>query len=96
MSYQIDISEAAEQDTRESFLWYEEQKEDLGGEFELHFLSALELIRETPLIVQKRYKGIRIFFMRKFPYGIHFKVEQKTVTIIAVFHTSKNPTQWNR
>jgi len=34
MTYSIDIAEAAEDDVRQAFLWYEEQKEDLGNTFE--------------------------------------------------------------
>jgi hypothetical protein len=37
MTYSISISEAAENDISEAYLWYEDQKENLGSIFEVQF-----------------------------------------------------------
>jgi plasmid stabilization system protein ParE len=94
MSYKITIADAAEQDVRDAFLWNEEQKEDLGSSFEKHFSKAVDSIQDNPLKFQIRYNNTRVFFLKKFPYGIHFNVNNKNILIIAVFHTSQNPTNW--
>jgi hypothetical protein len=41
MAVTVSISEAAEADVREAFLWYEEQKTGLGEVFRLHFTEAV-------------------------------------------------------
>ena len=94
MGYSITIAQVAENDARKAFLWYEEQKENLGSKFEEHFSEAIDSIRINPLKTQIRYGDIRVFFLKKFPFGIHFKVSGKNILIVAVFHTSQNPERW--
>lgn len=94
MSYTITIAKAAEDDIRKAFLWYESQKEFLGNSFETHITSAIENILDNPLKFQIRYGNTRIFLLKKFPYGIHFNVNQNNILIIAVFHTSRDSGNW--
>ena len=72
MSYSIEIADAAEDDIREAFLWYEDQKEDLGSLFENHTNKAIDSIQSNPLKTQIRYGNTRVSFLEKFPYGIHY------------------------
>ena len=96
MAYSISIAEVAENDIREAFLWYEEQKTNLGSLFGQHVSKAVESIQGNPLKTQIRYGNTRIFLLEKFPYGIHFPVNEtkKHVLIVAVFHTSKDAESW--
>ncbi len=95
MAYTLGIAEAAEGDIKDTFLWYEEQKEDLGRMFEKHISRALDNIRENPLTIQNRYGSVRVYFMKKFPYGIHFYVSDNSILVVAVFHTSRDPEKWD-
>lgn len=96
MTYSISIAEDAENDIREAFLWYEDQKDSLGIRFEEHVSKAVNSIQSNPLKTQIRYSNIRIFFLKKFPYGIHFRVgeTEKSILIVAVFHTSRDSEKW--
>ena len=96
MSYSIEIADAAEDDIREAFLWYEDQKEDLGSLFENHTNKAIDSIQSNPLKTQIRYDNTRVSFLEKFPYGIHFQANEKEkyILIVAVFHTSRDPKKW--
>lgn len=96
MTYSISIAEAAENDVREAFLWYADQKESLGIRFEQHVSKAVDSIQRNPLKTQIRYGNTRVFFLKKFPYGIHFRLnqDQKSILIIAVFHTSRDSAKW--
>ena len=98
MAYSIEISETAEDDIREAFLWYEDQKDDLGNLFESHVSKVIESIQRNPFKTQIRYGNTRIFFLEKFPYGIHFRVneQEKSILIVAVFHTSRTPEKWTK
>ncbi len=96
MTYSITISDAAEKDVRETYLWYEEQQEGLGSTFEKHFPSTIDSIQNTPLKTQIRYGITRVFFVQKFPYGIHFRIIDKNILIVAVFHTSISPERWKK
>ncbi|MCB9226342.1 MAG: type II toxin-antitoxin system RelE/ParE family toxin [Chitinophagales bacterium] len=94
MRYLLEIGTEAENDISESFLWYEEQQSGLGNKFERVITDLLADIQRNPLAFQKRYKNIRIAFSQKFSFGIHFIVKENIITIIAVFHTSRNPKLW--
>ncbi|MFZ6053145.1 type II toxin-antitoxin system RelE/ParE family toxin [Halocola ammonii] len=94
MSYSIIISESAEVDVRDAFLWYEKQQSKLGERFERRIESAIENIKDNPLKIEVKYGNVRIFFLKKFPYGIHFTVARDEILIVSVFHTSRDPKKW--
>ena len=96
MTYSVEIAAAAEDDIRNAFLWYEDQKVNLGNAFELEINKAIKSIQRNPFKTKVRYSDIRVFFLDKFPYGIHFKLDDEFILIIAVFHTSQNPENWPR
>lgn len=94
MPYTVSIAELAEDDIRYAYLWYQEQKESLGSSFKKHISKAVESIQDNPLKSQVRYRDTRVFFLKKFPFGIHFKVSANDILIVGVFHTSLNPKKW--
>lgn len=71
MPYNYQLSEEAEEDVYEGYLWYEEQKTGLGEEF-LAALDAAEIaIVSNPNTYQVRYKKkVRTFVVNRFPYLI--------------------------
>lgn len=96
MKFELQISDESEQDITEAFLWYEKQKPGLGIVFEENLDIAFNLILCDPFICQVRYRKIRIFFINKFPYGIHFLISDNTIKVVAVFHCAKDPKSWNK
>lgn len=94
MAFSIEIAEAAEKDVRDAFLWYEDQKENLGSRFENYVNKAIDSIRSNPLKTQIRYGTTRVFYLDNFPYGIHFQATENHILIVAVFHTSQDPEKW--
>jgi toxin ParE1/3/4 len=95
MNYSVTVAEAAENDIRQAFLWYEDQKENLGTIFQEHINKAIDSIHNNPLKVQIRYSNTRVYFLNKFPFGIHFQVNETQILIVAAFHTSQNPKLWS-
>lgn len=96
MTYSIDIAEAAENDIREAFIYYADQKDNLGSTFENQVKKAVDSIQSNPLKTQVRYQDTRVFLLNKFPFGIHFQVNEaeQAILIVAVFHTSLDPKKW--
>lgn len=95
MDYQLLISGDARFDILNAFFWYEEQREGLGFDFELCLEAGFSFIQRDPLTIQIKYESIRIHFIDKFPYGIHYLVDDKIVRVFGVFHTSRNPEDWS-
>jgi len=41
--------------------------------------DEINRIAQNPYQFQKRYRSVRIVFAKRFPYGIHYTVEEKKV-----------------
>ena len=55
---------------------------------------TLALIERNYLGFQVRYDDVRIAFTSRFPYGIHFIVENNEIIVIGIYHASRNPERW--
>jgi hypothetical protein len=88
------ISDESRLDILEAFSWYESRRPGLGRDFEIYIEAGLNLIAHSPFLSQKRYRNLRIHFINKFPYGIHYLIEDQTIKVFGVFHTSRDPANW--
>lgn len=81
-------------DLQNAIDYYDEQKIGLGLRFnkviEKHFIAIIKKPH-----FQIRYQNVRCLPVKKFPYMIHFTVDEKTTTIHieAILHTSRNSIQ---
>lgn len=91
MAYNLIIKPKAEEDLAEAIEWYLNQNENLAGKLLDKIDESLEKIHENPEHYQKRYKEIRIIFIKKFPYGIYYTVETNLIFVHAILHTKQNP-----
>jgi len=91
MSYSIEITEIAEQEIIEINNWYKAKQVNLANRFELNFKNTIQQIQTNPFTFQKRYLEVRIVFIKTFPFGIHYIVNDKIIVILSVYHTSREP-----
>lgn len=90
----IHFTKEALHDLEEILLWYEEQRLGLSYDFELCLEAGLFEINRNPQSFQKRYKKVKIKFIKRFPYGIHYLINLESIIIVGVFHTSRSPKNW--
>jgi len=90
----IQLSKEAELDLIAAVTWYEIQREGLGTEFELSIEACLFRIARLAQSHQIRYKNTRVAFIGRFPYGIHYFIEEDKIFVIAIFHMSRDPERW--
>lgn len=83
-------------DIEEITLWYEDQRKGLSYDFELCLEAGINEILRLPLGFQQRYKEVKILFINRFPYGIHYILKQDQIVVIGIFHTSRSPKNWNK
>jgi len=95
MGYQLSISDESRLDIIDAYTWYELQREGLGKDFELCLEAAFNSLLRNPLNIQDKYKGIRIYYIQRYPFGIHYLINKKEIMVFGVFHTSRNPNSWN-
>lgn len=94
MKYSLLISAFAEMDLLDAMIWYEEQRVGLSSELELSLDAAFSTIQKSPLGFQIRYDDVRIAFIKRFPFGVHFIIEKNSIMVIGIYHTSRNPESW--
>lgn len=90
------ILEEAEEDLERAFNYYQTQRPGLGGELVDEFRHGVERILEFPNAWQPLDDTYRRYRLRRFPYGIIYRVEPNTAraVIIAIMHLSQKPGSW--
>ena len=91
MAHKVIIKPGAELDIREALEWYEEEKEGLSQDFLERLDDELARISKNPENFQKRYRNIKIVFTKRFPYGLHYTLENDVVYMHAVLHMKRKP-----
>ena len=93
MAYQISVTQLAEDELDEAISWYEAEKPGLGVAFLNYFFNRVAYLKDNPYLYQEVYKTYRRVLMDKYPYAVYYGIEeqQQKVTVLAVWHTSKNP-----
>ena len=79
---------------QKSIDYYNLQQQGLGKRFGIAVRKAGKVLEKNPFF-QLRYDYIRCLPVEKFPFMIHFSVEEeiKSVRIFAVLHTALNPEE---
>jgi plasmid stabilization system protein ParE len=96
MGVRLVFAPDAELDISEAYIWYETHRLGLGEEFLSSLDACVERIRRQPLIYPVVHEAYRRALMRRFPYAIFFESAETTVTVYAVFHTSRDPERWRQ
>ncbi len=94
--HKIQFTKVALFDIEAAILWYEEQRLGLSYDFELCLEAGIEEVLRNPEAFQKRHKQVKIRFISRFPYGIHYVFIENQITVIGVFHTSRSPKNWSK
>ena len=93
--YKIHFVKEALFDIEDIVLWYEEQRIGLSYDFELCLEAGVDAILRNPDAFQKKYRNIKVRFILRFPYGIHYRFEKNEIVVIGVFHTSRSSKNWS-
>ena len=83
-------------DIAEAYAWYEDRRLGLGEEFLSSVEACIEGIRRRPALYAIVHEQYRRSLIRRFPYAVSYEYSGATVTIYAVFHTSRDPDKWRR
>jgi hypothetical protein len=94
--YKVKIEPEALADIQEITDWYNEAQAGLGGRFQKAAIKQINTLSNDPQIYAIRYKEIRCVVIKKFPYMVHYYInnENNTVEVLAVISTDRNPKIW--
>lgn len=85
---------AAEADLAAARQWYNLQRPGLGEDFLDAATAAARFIAERPEVYQILHRDVRRAPLRRFPYGLLFRVYPNVIVVVAVFHARRDPKIW--
>ena len=77
MKYKVRISPDALLDIQEATNWYNDQVAKLGGRFQDDAKSQINKLKINALKHSIRYANVRCALIKKFPFLIHFVVDEE-------------------
>jgi toxin ParE1/3/4 len=90
----IVLRDEAQAEFDEAFDWYEAHGAGGGPAFAAEVQKVFDRIAVHPLIHQVVFADIRKGVVRRFPYCVFYRPHQDRVEVIAVFHSSRDPSIW--
>ncbi len=84
----------ARQELDDAVAWYDEQATGLGREFLDEIDRAVRRAAAFPLSCPEIEPGMRRCLLARFPYGLIFGVDGKTLVVVAVAHLHREPRYW--
>ena len=76
--------------------WYNEKQAGLGKRFQETTVRQINQLSKIPFSFVIRYSKIRCMLIKKFPYMVHFYIDEtnRIVEVLAVISTDRNPEYW--
>ena len=95
MAYKLVIKPEVYTDIQSGIDWYNSKQEGLGRRFFEAIEKEYAVLKKAP-VFQVRYDDVHCLPVKKFPYMIHFIVEEdaKVVVVLGVINTYLNPNKW--
>lgn len=96
MTYPLVILPNGQTDIDDAWAWYEGQQVGLGTRFLKRLDEAFARLRLNPYLNAARKRNVRIATIKRFPYLIVYRMEQRRIVVYALIHTSRGPAFWQR
>ena len=94
MKYRLVVRRPAKGDIRAAAQRYELQRPGLGREFVTQVDATLSRVADNPLQHQVLHREARRAIVRRFPYGVFYRIEASNIVVFCVSHLHRNPAAW--
>ncbi len=74
--------------------YFDEINTTLSTSFLTELRAVYHRIKDHPEGYQKRYGEIRIALLKRFSFGVFYKIYEDRIAVIAVLHTSQDSEKW--
>ena len=92
----LSVNPQAEEEARKAARWYENESQGLGVAFLELVEQTLTAISENPLRFPLVCRDIRRALLKRFPYGVFFRVRANRIRILSIMHLSRDSSRWQR
>ena len=96
MSYSLSVRPEAEEDIREAYSYYQQCRAGLGNDFLESVENGFNRILTNPKIYRETHNSLRRLFIKRFPFGIFYKIIDTKILVFAVIHASRDPSLWQQ
>lgn len=96
MTLPVLLSPDAEADLGEAAIWHEQLSFGLGVELVNEVRNALTRVGNQPEGCPVLRPRVRHAQVRRFSYGIFYRVRPDQVEVIGIFHDSRSPRIWQK
>ncbi len=96
VEFTVVFTQAARAELIEAQEWYEGEAPGLGRRFRAEIDTTIKRMTTNPLQFPAVFKSVRRALPRRFPYMLFFTIEGHTLLVIACFHASRDPRQWQQ
>jgi toxin ParE1/3/4 len=90
VKYCVIVSPEAENDLKEIFSWYEDNRIGLGYDFLLQVDAGINFVKRNPESHPIEYKGTRKHLIKRFPYKIIYMVKKEEIIVLAILHGKRS------
>ncbi len=94
MSLPLDFHPAVRDEIDDAHRWYERQRPGLGTDFLDALAQVFAEITANPARYGFADADIREGALTRFPYAVYYRVLADRIRVLAVYHTSRDPTGW--
>ena len=85
---------AAGAEVAEAQAWYEAQAPGLGVRFRAELEAAVQRLAANPEGFPVVLRDVRRARLRRFPYGLFYRVRPDALVVLACFHARRDPRRW--
>lgn len=87
---------SAAADIERSYKWYEDERVGLGEEFLEEVSVTVDAVLAQPKAYPLLHRDTRRALVRRFPFGLFYRIDDDTVVFVACFHVRRSPSGWKR
>jgi plasmid stabilization system protein ParE len=84
----------ARDEVEQAQAWYEERSLLAAAGFLHEFSVAIRRIGEAPRRYPVAEHGARRILLERFPFSVHYRVNEDEIVIVAVAHQKRRPGYW--
>lgn len=85
---------AAAADVEDAYRWYESQQGGLGEEFLAAVRVVIESMMANPELFPVVHRRTRRALLRRFPYGLYYRIVDDQIVVVACMHGRRDPRRW--
>ncbi len=90
----VEFRPAAATELEEAARWYDRQRPGLKDEFLAAVTEAISSMAENPRQFAVLYREVRRVLVRRFPYGVYYRLLNDRVLVVACMHARRDPRRW--